>query len=249
MNLFHKFLTEIAPIGAGLLVLGRVISDRLGAKEPPPPMTSGPVAPPIPSPLPAPTSPVAETIVDDGLTGRGVAELVHHESICLEAYKDVRKIWTWGAGVTDASGHHVERYIDHPALLSECLGVFVWLVRKNYLPDVKKAFTGFPLTECQLAAALSFHYNTGAILHATWVDHWKAGDIEGAKELFMHWSKPISVLGRRQDERDLFFDGKWAGDGTAMIYPVAKPSYEPDFRHGVRVYITEPLNELLKGEV
>jgi GH24 family phage-related lysozyme (muramidase) len=244
MHIWHALTSWVGAWLAPIGVVALAIKAR-SAKAAAPPEASGPSVPPIPSSLPAPPSP---EVIEDGLTAQGVAELVHHESICLEAYKDVRKIWTWGVGVTDTSGHNVERYIDHPALLSQCLIIFVWLLRKNYLPDVKKAFAGYALTETQLAAALSFHYNTGAILHATWIDHWKVGDITGAKTSFMQWDHPISVTGRRQDERDLFFDGKWAGDGTAMIYPVLKPSYQPDFHHGTKIYVLASLNEILKGE-
>lgn len=174
-------------------------------------------------------------------------ELVSHEAIVLEAYKDSEDIWTWGIGVTDASGHKVGRYKDNPQPIAHCLSIFVWLCRTKYGADVLRAFKGHELTEAQFAAALSFHYNTGAIGRADWVKSWKAGNIAKARAEFMQWRKPASIIERRQKECDLFFDGKWSGDGKALVLPVRKPSYQPWFRKGQRVDIRSALTEALLG--
>ena len=161
------------------------------------------------------------------LSLRTVVELADHEGLVLEAYKDVRGIWTWGVGVTSASGHRVERYIDNPSTIQRAIEVYEWLLRTKYLPDVLEAFRGHRLSESQLAAALSFHYNTGAIKRARWVRLWKAGDIEGARRSFMSWSRPQAIIPRRRAEQRLFFDGVWSSDGQVLIFDVAKPSYRP----------------------
>jgi GH24 family phage-related lysozyme (muramidase) len=184
-------------------------------------------------------------VIKDGLTAKACMELVGFEAIVLEAYKDVKGIWTWAIGITSASGHKVERYIDNPQTVKFCLQIFIWLLRTKYLPDVLRVFRGTELSEAQLAAALSFHYNTGAIGHATWVDHWKAGDIAGAKVLFMHWDKPASIIERRQKECDLFFDGKWSSDELGLVLPVLKPSYHPNFHGAYHVAIKTALEDLL----
>jgi lysozyme len=188
------------------------------------------------------TSPLASPT---GLTSRGAAELVGHEAIVLEAYKDSGGIWTWGIGVTDASGHKVERYIDHPQSVIFCLQIFIWLLQTKYIPDVLKAFEGYKLSENQFAAALSFHYNTGGILHASWVPLWKGGQEAAARASFMGWNHPLSITDRRKEECILFFDGIWSGDGKANLYPVLKPSYQPDFHHSTRVDVLTPLHQLL----
>ena len=105
----------------------------------------------------------------DGITLRVALELLSHEAIVREAYKDSVGVWTWGVGVTDASGHKVQRYIDSPQTIERCLEIYVWLLRTRYAPAVRKAFEGHNLSEHEFAAALSFHYNTGAIGRATWV--------------------------------------------------------------------------------
>jgi lysozyme len=211
------------------------------------PAASGSATSASPAPDGPAAAPIAPQTAPGGLTARGAAELVGHEAIVLEAYKDSRGIWTWGIGVTDASGHTVERYIDNRQPVAHCLEIFVWLLRTKYLPDVIRAFHGSPLSEAQLAAALSFHYNTGAIGHASWVALWVSGDAVASRAAFMQWRNPPSIIARRQKECDLFFNATWSGDGKATVYPVLKPSYQPDFRHPARIPVLAPLQALLGG--
>lgn len=163
------------------------------------------------------------------ITQRIIAEIASHEACVREAYKDSVGVWTWGFGITNASGHTVyPKYKDNPQPMEKCLEVFAWALEK-YAKDVDRAFQGHLLTEAQYAAALSFHYNTGAILRASWVKSWKAGKVEQARREFMNWKKPPEIIPRRTNERDLFFDGKWSNTGaTIPVYErVRKPSYSP----------------------
>lgn len=166
---------------------------------------------------------------DGQLSKRTLVELAEHEGIVLEAYKDSKGIWTWGIGVTSASGHLVERYKDNPQPLEKVFEIYEWLLRTKYLPDVLEAFEGHDLTEAQLAAALSFHYNTGAIKRASWVKTWKKGDIPKAYQEFMNWRSPPEIIPRREKERNLFFNGIWSNrDGKVTVFrEVRKPSYTP----------------------
>lgn len=162
------------------------------------------------------------------LTPRIALELLAHEGIVREAYRDSQGVWTWGVGITDASGHRVDsRYRDKPQPLEHCLGVFLWLLRTRYLPAVLAAFGSYEPGEHELAAALSFHYNTGAIARAEWLRRFVAGDRAGACAAFLNWSRPAGIVPRRRRERELFFAGEWSSDGTAMLYEVAKPAYRP----------------------
>jgi lysozyme len=173
------------------------------------------------------------------LTVRAALELVSHEAIVQEFYLDSGNVGTWGVGVTSASGHAVERYRDNPQPIAKCLAVFVWLVRQHYLPAVLEAFGDFGLSEAQLAAALSFHYNTGAIAKTSWVPLARQGRTSEARAfLESHYLNDGVLTERRKAEGALFFDGKWSNDGTALIVPVAKPSYHPNFRAAKRVDIT-----------
>ena len=91
------------------------------------------------------------------LTARVALELLSHEAIVREAYQDSVGGWTWGVGVTEASGHAVcPRYVDKPQTLRWCLEMYVRLLRETYAPAVLEAFAGHALLEHQFGAALSF---------------------------------------------------------------------------------------------
>jgi len=180
------------------------------------------------------------------LTARIAAEVIGHEAIVREAYRDQVGIWTWGIGITAASGHEVHpRYLDAPQPLDLCLSVFLGLLRDRYLPQVQAAFAGHALVEHEIGAALSFHYNTGAIDTASWVQQWREGDRAAARAAFLLWRKPAAVIPRREAEAALLFDGVWSGDGTAKVFPVQKPSYRPDIAAGQRAEIGAILQRLL----
>lgn len=184
-------------------------------------------------------------VFNAAITPRVALELLKHEAIVLEAYKDSVGVWTWGVGVTNASGHNVDRYKDKPQTVERVLEVYAWLLAEKYAPAVRQAFSDRKLTEAQFGAALSFHYNTGAIGRASWVKTWLAGDVAKARDQFLEWRRPPAIMDRRRAEADLFFDGKWTNDGNVMIYPVLKPSYQPNFGKGQRVNIRDAVERAL----
>jgi GH24 family phage-related lysozyme (muramidase) len=180
------------------------------------------------------------------LTARVATELLSHEAIVREAYRDSVGVWTWGVGVTEASGHSVcPRYVDRPQTLRWCLEMYLRLLKETYAPVVLAAFDGCELSESEFGAALSFHYNTGAIATATWVEEWRRGDVGAARESFMNWRKPPQIISRREKERNLFFDGVWSNDGTVVELSVEKPSYLPEPTGKRPVEIRSILDELL----
>jgi lysozyme len=169
------------------------------------------------------------------LTPRIAAFIASEEGLVREAYRDSNGIWTWALGVTNASGHEVyPRYLDEPQSIERCIEVSLWLMQNAYLPAVEQAFRGHELSENQIAAALSFHWNTGAILSASWVRDWRAGELGRARRHFMEWRKPAVIIPRRQRECDLLFDGKWPAL-IVPVYPVAKPSYSPRWSKAERI--------------
>lgn len=180
------------------------------------------------------------------ITYRSALEVASHEGLVRQAYKDSKGIWTWSIGVTNATGHNVERYIGKPQTLEHCLAVWVWAL-KRYADDVNAAFAGRKLTEEQFAGALSFHYNTGAIGRASWVKQWLAGDVAGARKSFMEWKKPPEIVARRTKERDLFFDGKWSNDGKVTEYTSLTTRQTP--ASPKRVDISGPLKTAFAAEV
>ncbi|RVQ67566.1 hypothetical protein EKN06_06340 [Croceicoccus ponticola] len=179
------------------------------------------------------------------ITPRIAAELIHHEGLVREAYRDSVGVWTWSVGITDASGHRVGRYRDQPQPLSRCLEVYLWALQNRYLPAVLDAFGAVRPEEHELAAALSFHWNTGAIGRAEWMRHLRESDRKRARRAMLDWCRPASLATRRKREQALFFEARWAGDGTAIVYEVAKPSYQPT--RGKRHPMLDTLTLLLGG--
>lgn len=183
------------------------------------------------------------------LTIRAHMEIIAHEAIVFEAYKCSAGKWTWGVGVTNSSGHIVHpRYFQRPTDLVRCLEVYEWLVRTKYLPEVLRAFRGRQLTEAQLAAALSFHWNTGAIDRAAWVNSFLAGRTAQARREFMNWRNPPEIIRRREAERDLFFDGRWTNRGTRarIIHRVnPRPPHNPVWSSAVMTEIGPQLRDVL----
>jgi Phage-related lysozyme (muraminidase) len=199
-----------------------------------------------PATVPAPDAGARAPIETIRLTARGAAELIGHEAIVLEWYRDSEGVGTWGIGVTDASGHRVGRYKDNPQPIARCIEVYLWLLDTHYIPDVRRAFGGCQLTEAQFAAAISFHYNTGAILRTDWVKLFKAGKMSQAQSFLEgHYLNGGDLAERRKKEAALFFDGVWSGDGTTTVWPVRKPSYTPAWGKGERVDVMPYLREAL----
>lgn len=167
-------------------------------------------------------------------------EVASHEALIRQTYKDSVGIKTWCVGMTNATGHTVERYIGKPASLQHCMNIYAWALG-NYAAGVYRAFKGHKLTKAQFAAALSFHWNTGAIERAEWVKLWKAGDIAGAKKAFMNWVSPPEIKGRRKKERDLFFDGKWSNDGRMTEYTRLTAKMTPVWSSAIKIDVSKEL--------
>jgi len=187
------------------------------------------------------------------LSERMLLEIAEHEGLVLEAYKCSAGVLTWGFGVTNASGHRVERYDTtrggQRSTIERAVEVYEWLLRTKYLPEVRAAFRGRDLTEAQLTAALSFHWNTGAIAQADWVQSFVLGRDKKAWTEFMNWSQPREIIDRRKAERALFFDGRWSQDGLVVFYdrvnpreprnPVWRSAREIDIRDEVRAALAK----------
>ncbi len=161
------------------------------------------------------------------LTPKIVAAVAHEEGIVLEAYKDSRNIWTWALGVAETGGHDVLKYKDKPSTIEEAISKSIEAMKEGYLKDVQEAFNGCRLKEHEIAGALTFHWNTGKIEKASWVNLWKDGKISEARASYMEWRNPPEIIPRRTRDAALFFDAKWPEDMRAPLFSVSKPSYKP----------------------
>ncbi|MGE0845935.1 MAG: lysozyme [Flavobacteriaceae bacterium] len=180
-------------------------------------------------------------------------EVASHEAVVRQAYRDSGGKWTWSVGLTSATGHDVERYIGKPQSLAHCLRVYVWAL-DNYAEGVRRAFAGCPLTREQFAAAVSFHWNTGKIATASWVRHFRAGDMARAERAFKLYNKDggrvsRGLVARRAKEADLLFRGKWSHGSTMTEYTRLTAKATPVWSSARRVEVAGILREALAGRI
>lgn len=188
------------------------------------------------------------------LTYRGALELASHEALVRQAYKDSVGVLTWCVGMTNATGHRVERYIGNPAPLQHCMNLYVWALR-NYAAHVDQVFAGHRLTEAQYAAILSWTWNLGggALRSASWVSLWKAGRMQEAEASLKSWNKAggkvvQGLVNRRALEANLLFRGKWSNDGTIIEYTRLRSNMQVDFSSAKRVNVEAELRAAFAGE-
>ena len=183
-----------------------------------------------------------------GLTPRIVAFLGTQEGITLEAYLDPR-VWTWAMGIAATSGANVLQYRSRPTTLDAALRASVDWIESRFMPAVQKAFAGHELTEAQLAAALSFHWNTGAILTAQWVKDIQEGKPATARaDLIGNYQQGGILTARRKREAALFFDGAWPDDMRVPIWGVRKPSYLRSAKPQAVVDMIPALQQIMGGK-
>ena len=169
-------------------------------------------------------------------------EVAAHEALVRQAYRDTKRVLTWCVGMTNATGHRVERYVGNPQTLQHCMNLYVWALT-NYAEQVKRVFKAKPLNQAQFAAAVSFHWNTGAIASASWVRLWLAGDVAGARKAFMNWVTPKEIAARRQKECDLFFDGTWSNDGTMTEFTRVSANMTPVWASAKKINVAAELRK------
>ena len=203
------------------------------------------LAPPKePDPVPIPVKPTVNY--------RLALELAFHEAVVRQAYLDSAGRWTWSVGLTSATGHDVKRYIGVKQPMQRCMDIYVWALR-NYAIQVEAAFVGFPLTQNQFAAAVSFHWNTGAIRRASWVKKVKEGDLD-AEDSFLEWrmskGKVVPALEeRRVMEWDLWSRNRWSNNGTILEYTRLTARNTPVWASAVRVSIEKELMQAFGSNV
>lgn len=154
------------------------------------------------------------------VSDRGFAEILSHEAIVLDRYKDSVGVWTIGCGHTAVAGAPDPRQPIPSLTAAEAID----LLRRDlarYEQDVERAVK-VKLAQHEFDALVSFHFNTGKIGKATFVKKLNAGDRAGAAQGMMAYRIPAEIIERRTKERDLFRVGVYSGDGKVNIYPASK---------------------------
>jgi lysozyme len=145
-------------------------------------------------------------------SAEGVAFLERHEGVVLRAYRDVAGVWTIGAGLTAASGVVTPR----PGMVitkEEASRLLALALTRNYAPAIRNAMPG--ARQHEFDGALSFHFNTGAIRRASWVEAWRARDRKGVADGLAKWVRGggrvlPGLQRRRAEEAALIIDGVYA---------------------------------------
>ena len=165
----------------------------------------------------------------------GAMEIIGHEGIVLQPYKDSVGVWTIGIGHTAGAGSPDPRTFKGGLTLNQAIELFRTDLAK-YEKRVNSAFK-VPLRQHEFDAAVSFDYNTGAIHKATWVKSFNAGKRDQAIREIMNWTKPPEIKGRRQKEQSLFATGLYTGAGFATVYPAVNGKVQ--WSQGKRVDLTK----------
>jgi lysozyme len=154
----------------------------------------------------------------------GLAHLVAEEGEVLTAYRDIAGVWTIGVGLTAASG--VIRPVQGMTIsAAESRRLLQLALARNYEPAVSAAMP--KARPHEFDGGVSFHFNTGAIGRASWVNAWKARDPTGVRAGLALWNKAggrtVRGLSRRRDrEADLILLGRYADAGSAAGFAVLK---------------------------
>lgn len=153
----------------------------------------------------------------------GVAAIAAHEGFVPGPYLDSVGVWTVYVGHTRAAGGPDPQQMpkgmpaDLDAALAAGLSLFAHDLAK-FEADVRRAFA-VPLAQHEFDAAVSFHFNTGAIGRASWVRSMNARNKAAAAAEIMNWVKPPEIRGRREAEQRLFRDGVYP-DHAMAVFPV-----------------------------
>ncbi|WP_321362614.1 glycoside hydrolase family protein [uncultured Celeribacter sp.] len=146
---------------------------------------------------------------------QGIDTLELEEGDVLKAYRDIAGVWTISMGLTAASGVITPK----PGMTitrKQSRELTEKALARNYEPAVNAAMPG--AAQHEFDAAISFHWNTGAIKKASWVTLWrqKAGRYV-ISEKFLLWNKAggkrvPALANRRHRELKILFDA---------VYPVS----------------------------
>jgi lysozyme len=151
---------------------------------------------------------------------RGIIALIGHEGIVPGPYLDSVKVMTYGVGHTAAAGAPDPAKLPPgmPDNLDAELQMVFRVFRRDlakYEAEVARAIK-VPVSQHEFDAAVSFHFNTGAIGRASWVKSLNAGQRYRAAEQIMNWSKPKEIIARREAEQLLFTDGVYPSEGVTV---------------------------------
>lgn len=142
----------------------------------------------------------------------GIEQLILEEGEVLRTYRDVAGVLTIGVGLTKSSGVVIPK-VGMTISRAESRALLGQALERNYEPAVAAAMPNAKAHEFD--GGISFHFNTGAIGRASWVQAWKSGDRRQGRALLFQWNKAggkvvAGLVARRQREAAMIWDGIYA---------------------------------------
>lgn len=140
---------------------------------------------------------------------RGALEILAHEAIVLNRYRDTKGIWTIGVGVTSASKASI-----NPDLFSGTItAVEAYDLFREILPKyedmVNKSLAGRKVKQHEYDALVSLSYNAGNIAKPLTMAKIASGDVAGAIDL---WRADRVLWSRRNKEVKLAKTGQYPSE-------------------------------------
>jgi lysozyme len=154
---------------------------------------------------------------------KGLNVIRSYEGRALRAYQDSVGVWTIGYGNTNADANAVRELGKiGPGLCitaEKAESLFVESIRNQYEPAVFGVLGATP-AQGVWDAAVSFHYNTGAIKKASWPKAYLAGNMALVKESMLSWNRAgssvLAGLTRRRNREWLMLSaGDYGPEGGA----------------------------------
>jgi lysozyme len=147
---------------------------------------------------------------------KGIAFIAAHEGVVTKAYRDVAGVWTIGVGHTAAAG------APKPAAGLTITRGEAFAILARDLPAYERRAQAALGTVAQTIfdGAVSFDFNTGAIVRASWVKAYRAGNLAAARDGLMDWTRAggrriAGLVRRREAEARLIFEGKYGATERA----------------------------------
>ena len=140
---------------------------------------------------------------------RGALEIMAHEAIVLNRYRDVKNIWTIGVGVTASA----KAMINPSTFLGEVTVRQAYDLFREILPKyeaiVNRALAGREVEQHEYDALVSLAYNAGNIAKPQTMRKIAEGDVAGAIDL---WRMDKVLWNRRNKEVALARTGRYPSE-------------------------------------
>lgn len=149
------------------------------------------------------------------MSNEGLVFLANKEACVLSTYTDSVGVLTIGVGHTKHAGPPTP--VKGTKIVMEAAFALFKKDIQKYEAGVRRAVK-VPVLQHEFDAMCSFHYNTGAISRASFVDDLNKGDRKKAAQGMLKWNKPPEIKARRAAEKKLFETGNYGDISKITVY-------------------------------